>query len=191
MPEKTTRRPARADAMRNEQALVEAARQAFAEKGIDSSLDDIAKKAGVGIGTLYRHFPTRQDLVEAILADQLLRLAEHATALLHAPDAYKALRSWLLDAASKSKPYRGQSECVAVALNKCADTTSAQSPCEAMREACNALLRRAQQQGTVRDDITVDSLMTMMNAIAWTREHDSKQTDILLSVMLEGLRPAH
>jgi AcrR family transcriptional regulator len=186
----TTTRTARSDAMRNEQALVEAARELFAEKGIDSSLEEVAKRAGVGIGTLYRHFPTRQQLVEAILADQLLAVAARAEALLDAPDAYEALRSWLLEGALRSKPYRGQSQCVAIALNKCHDAGDKPTPCEIMRDAGGKLLERAQAQGTVRDDVTIDSIMVMMNAIAWTREQDSAQTDILLSVMLEGLRPA-
>jgi AcrR family transcriptional regulator len=180
-------RPPRADAKRNEEALVAAARELFTEKGIDASLEEVAKRAGVGIGTLYRHFPTRQHLVEAILEGQMLSLATRAEELLEWPDAFDALQTWLTEAFSHSKSYRGQSQCVAVALNNCSDESV--SPCEIMRNAGDKLLKRAQQQGAVRDDVTANSVITMMNALVWTREqNDSAQTDVLLSVLLEGLR---
>lgn len=186
--EPTARRHTRADAIRNEEALVAAARELFAEKGIDTPLEEVAKRATVGIGTLYRHFPTRQHLVEAILEGQMLSLAARAEELLEWDDAFKALETWLNEAFSNGKLYRGQSQCIAVALNNCSSESA--SPCETMRNAGEKLLQRAQQHGAVRQDVTANSVITMMNALAWTREqNESAQTDILLSVLLEGLRP--
>lgn len=190
-PTASPRKSPRADALRNEQRLVAAAREIFENHGIDSSLEEVAKTAGVGIGTLYRHFPTRQDLVEAILEEQMLSLANRAQDLLVAPDAYEAFKTWMIEAFTQGKHYRGQSQCVAVALSKCSDDDKAEttSPCESMRKAGESLLNRAQDQGAIRNDVTIDNVMTMMTAIGWTREQScGSQTNVLLSVILDGLR---
>ncbi|HUN33963.1 MAG TPA: helix-turn-helix domain-containing protein, partial [Trebonia sp.] len=88
-------RPRRADARRNYGQLVEQARMAFAEFGVDASLDEIARRAGVASGTLYRHFPTRLDLIEAVLAEQIGELADLGRGLLAAEDDFGALSTWL------------------------------------------------------------------------------------------------
>src|ERR1700742_3062983 len=88
------RRPKRADARRNYELLVEAARDAFGEGGVGASLEDIARRAGVGIGTLYRHFPTRQDLFEAVYVNEVVTLCQSADGLEALP-AWDSLVSWL------------------------------------------------------------------------------------------------
>src|SRR3954471_16540460 len=99
----------RADARRNYERLLDQARTAFAEFGVDASLDDIARRAGVSSGTLYRHFPTRLDLVEAVLAGQIVELAELGRDLLDADDAFEALRTWLRATITHGMTYRGLS----------------------------------------------------------------------------------
>jgi AcrR family transcriptional regulator len=88
-------RPMRADAQRNYASLLNAARVAVSERGADIVLEDIAKSAGVAIGTLYRHFPTRQDLLEAVFLDETNALRAHAEELASAPVPFDALMSWL------------------------------------------------------------------------------------------------
>src|SRR3954452_22427721 len=95
MPARPPQRPMRADARRNYGRLVEQARIAFAEFGVDASLDEIARRAGVASGTLYRHFPTRMDLIEAVLAEQIAELVGLGRGLLTAEDEFHALSTWL------------------------------------------------------------------------------------------------
>jgi AcrR family transcriptional regulator len=94
----------RADARRNYGQLVEQARIAFAESGVDSSLDEIARRAGVASGTLYRHFPTRLDLIEAVLGEQIAELASLGRGLLTAEDELDALSAWLRAALMHALP---------------------------------------------------------------------------------------
>src|ERR1700760_526999 len=97
----------RAGARRNYEQLLEQARIAFAEFGVDASLDEIARRAGVASGTLYRHFPTRLDLVEAVLAGQIAALIELGRGLLTAEDEYAAVATWLRAALTHAMTYRG------------------------------------------------------------------------------------
>src|ERR1700690_1382848 len=111
-------RPRRADARRNYGQLVEQARIAFAEFGVDASLDEIARRAGVASGTLYRHFPTRLDLIEAVLAGQIAELAGLGRVLLTAEDEFDALSTWLHAALTHAQAYRGLA---AVVMNSALD----------------------------------------------------------------------
>src|SRR5690349_10916702 len=90
-----TERPLRADARRNRERVLEAARAVFAEHGRDAQMDDVAKKAGVGVGTVYRHFPTKEALIEALVVDSFQKIALRAEAALQADDAWDALASTL------------------------------------------------------------------------------------------------
>ena len=105
-------RPRRADARRNYGQLIEQARLAFAEYGVDASLDEIARRAGVASGTLYRHFPTRLDLIEAVLAGQIAELADLGRGLLAAEDEFDALSTWLRATVRHALTYRGLSAAV-------------------------------------------------------------------------------
>src|SRR5687768_5589979 len=102
----------RADARRNYDRLLEQARIAFAESGVDASLDEIARRAGVASGTLYRHFPTRMDLVEAVLAGQIAELVDLGRGLLRADDEFDAVSRWLRATLTHALTYRGLSAAV-------------------------------------------------------------------------------
>ena len=181
-------RPARTDALRNEERLVATAREVFADRGVDAPLEDIAKQTGVGIGTLYRHFPTRQHLVESVLRDEMLALAALGETLLAKPDAVDALRTWLESVISQTTKYLGQPKCMAVALRKCSGDQD--SVCDEMAAAGGKLLERAQASGQVRADVNIQDVVTMINAMAWSAEQGSpEQMPRLINVMLNGLRP--
>src|SRR4051795_4372236 len=100
-------RPKRADARRNYEKLLAAAREAFAERDTEASLDEIARRAGVGIGTLYRHFPTREALLGAIIGEGVRRLGARAADLSATREPGEALEEWLTDVARRIGPYRG------------------------------------------------------------------------------------
>src|ERR1043166_296671 len=102
----------RADARRNYERLLEQARIAFADFGVDASLDEIARRAGVASGTLYRHFPTRLDLIEAVLSDQIAQLVDLRRRLLTAEDEFDALSTWLRAVLRHGLTYRGLSAAV-------------------------------------------------------------------------------
>ena len=146
-----TNRPMRADAQRNYASLLSTARAAVSERGADIVLEDIARSAGVGIGTLYRHFPTRQDLLEAVFLDETNELRERAEELASAPVPFDALMSWLrlqMDFAA-----RGRSMGAAVMAAKLVPGTRIYAANKAMHEAGAVLLLRAQVAEQIRTDI--------------------------------------
>ena len=184
----------RADARRNRQRLLAAALAAFTEHGADdASLDEIARRAGVGIGTLYRHFPTRQALLEAVYRDQVEELC--ASAREHSASAAspaEALADWLralmvfgatkrnLTSSLMSGPEGKRSE-VAVS-------------CSAMvRDAVSELLADAQRSGEIRPDVDAVDLLRLSHALSVAGELPSThadQPDRLMRVLLDGLRAA-
>src|SRR5256885_13044970 len=111
-------RPMRADARRNYDRLLDAAKAAFAEHGTDAPLDDIAKRAGVGSGTLYRHFPTRLDLIEAVFVQRIDNLVVRAAELAEGPDPEEALLTFLRIVLDHSNSYRGLASVLMVALHE-------------------------------------------------------------------------
>lgn len=183
-------RPVRADAARNREKLLEAAGAAFDKHGTQASLEDIAKHAGVGIGTLYRHFPSREALIEALLREQLDALLKLADDLSGHASAGQALAIWLKAALRNSCTYRGLAGPI-VSATSAHCTSSLRTPCSRMREAAAMLLARAQQAGEVRADVTAPDLMTMVNAIAWSAEQSPScpaRAERLLDIILDGLR---
>jgi AcrR family transcriptional regulator len=133
-------RPMRANAQRNYASLLNTARVAVSERGADSILEDIARSAGVAIGTLYRHFPTRQDLLEAVFLDETNALREHTELLASAPVPFDALMSWLrlqMDFAA-----RGRSMGAAIMAAKHVEGTRISDANKAMHEAGEVLLLR-------------------------------------------------
>ncbi|MGH2600730.1 MAG: TetR/AcrR family transcriptional regulator [Dehalococcoidia bacterium] len=179
----------RADARRNYQRLLAEAKAAFAEHGPDASLDDIARRAGVGIGTLYRHFPTRLALQEAVIREQTDALRARAEELLASPSPGDALAIWLranLALASMSHGLGG------AVMNTMLDgETGLSSSCTLMSAAAEALLVRAQQSGVVRADADIASVLRLANAIALATldaPDRAAQSERLLSLVLDGLR---
>jgi AcrR family transcriptional regulator len=180
--------PRRADARRNRERLLAVARDAFAEHGADASLDDIARRAGVGSGTLYRHFPTRQALLEAVYRDLVDALCAQADELLASPSPGEALATWLRAVVAYATTKRGLWPLMTALGNRPEVLASCHG---AMRTAGMALLTRAQQAGAVRADIEVSDLLKLVSAIAVTMERapgSPGQTERLLALVMDGLR---
>jgi AcrR family transcriptional regulator len=183
----TKAKSARADACRNEDRLIAVARTAFVEKGIDTSLEEIARQAGVGIGTLYRHFPNRQALVEAVLLDHMTLLVEQGQQLLQEDNAYDALVTWLQAVLQQITTYRGVTKPFALAFMQCG--SGQPNTCQMMRNTGDELMKRAQSQGFVRDDIAIEDIMSMTNAVAWIAEQgESESARRSLQIVLDGIR---
>jgi AcrR family transcriptional regulator len=174
-------RPHRKDAARNYDALLAAAREAFAEHGAEASLEDIARRAGVGIGTLYRNFPTRRQLFESVYADEvntLCRVAEDVAGL----EPWEALSSWLrrfVDYVVTKRAVREALSNESEILVACRDS---------MYDAGGPLFDRAQRAGQVRTDIDFDDLLRMVAGITSTNFLDDAQRDRVLAVALDGVR---
>jgi len=185
-------RPRRADARRNYGQLVEQARIAFAESGVDASLDEIARRAGVASGTLYRHFPTRLDLIEEVLAGQIAGLADLGRDLLTADDELGALSTWLRAAITHALTYRGLAAAVMnSALDRDNGLVSAWHA--EMFEVGAALLARARQSGAVVAEARDADVLRMVGAIAWAAQDtpdSSAQADRLLALLMNGLSHA-
>jgi len=177
----TVRRPQRADARRNFDALLAAARDAFAENGTEASLEDIARRAGVGIGTLYRNFPTRQDLFESVYVEEINQLSRAAEDLAKLPP-WEALNGWL----RRFVGYVATKRAIHEALNRESEMFRA---CRAtMYSAGEPLLARAQQAGEVRADATFDDVLRMVSGLTSAGFVDDAQRDRVLTYALDGLR---
>jgi AcrR family transcriptional regulator len=177
-------RPKRADARRNHDALVAAARAAFTENGTSAPLEDIAERAGVGIGTLYRHFPTRQALLEAVYVDEVEAMGQAALDLSELPP-WDALSQWLQQFAGFAATKRALAE----ALLEAAPDSDVLVACRAaITDAGEALVERAQRAGVVRTDTNFLDVVRMVSGIAMVPAADPEQTERLLGLALDGLR---
>ena len=176
----------RSDARRNRARILTAARAAFAEQGPDASLEGIARSAGVGIGTLYRHFPNRQALVEAVFEDSMEQRCAHAQDLLAAPSPYEALESWLADGLDHAATYGALAAWLM--LSRLDDPCDEPSACEQVRSAGEALLVRAQEAGEVRGDVDIDDVLRLISAIALGTEDAPDRAGRLFRLTMDGLR---
>jgi AcrR family transcriptional regulator len=175
----------RADAARNRQKLLSAASELFAESGTDASLEAIAKRAGVGIGTLYRHFPTRQALLEAVYVDEVEEMSAKADDLGEL-DPWDALVTWLRQFVRFAATKRALAD-------EMLNTIDAEAPvfvsCRtAITEAGDMLLQRAQDAGEARKDTNFTDVGRMVAGIASIRTADPGQIERILDVALDGLR---
>ncbi|MFF4894912.1 TetR/AcrR family transcriptional regulator [Streptomyces sp. NPDC001068] len=176
-----SRRPHRKDAARNYDALIAAAREAFAENGAEASLEDVARRAGVGIGTLYRNFPSRRDLFESVYADEVNSLCRAAVELSEL-EPWQALTSWL----DRFTGYMVTKRAVREALN---DESEIFSACrDSMYAAGGPLLERAQKAGVVRTDMEIGDLLRMVSGITATAFEDQAQRDRVMGIALDGVR---
>ena len=182
-----TRRP-RADAVRNRARIVETASAVFAARGSDASLEEIARGAGVGIGTLYRHFPTREDLVEAVFHDRIDELQRVAEQLLTSNEPGQALATWLHEQLQHAMTCRGLA--AEAMLSMLAQRDDEPSACESMRQAGAALLARAQAAGEVRAGVDIDDLVRMVQAVSLAAEEtdDPDTAERLFGFVLDGVR---
>jgi AcrR family transcriptional regulator len=180
-PVQLSKRPRRADALRNYEALLAAAREAFTESDRSASLEDIARRAGVGIGTLYRNFPTRQDLFEAVYVEEVNQLSVAAEAAAALPP-WEALQVWL----KRFVEYVATKRAVIEALNRDSDMFRA---CRAtMYAAGEPLLTRAQQSGEVRADASFDDVVRLVSGLMSAAFVDETQRDRVLTFALDGIR---
>ncbi|WP_443050820.1 TetR/AcrR family transcriptional regulator [Streptomyces sp. H27-D2] len=178
----------RADARRNYGRLLVEARTAFTEHGADVSLEDIARRAGVGIGTLYRHFPNRTALMGAVFQREVDGLLARSRELLDAPQPCSALVAWLRAIIAHASTYRGLAQALMAA--SCDDSSELSRCSVPMRAAGSTLLVRAQEAGAVRADVDIGDLMQLTNAIALAVEQtpdDPELADRLLMLTLTGL----
>lgn len=180
----------RADARRNYSKLLAAAAEAFAEHGADDvSLEQVAKRAGVGIGTLYRHFPTRQALLEAVYRDQVQALRARADELIQTKPPAEALATWLRDVVDFGRTKRVLTSALLTTVSRDSEVMTASSGI--VRGAAADVLTGAQQAGVVRADADPADLMRLVHAISMTTEwagDDNEQADRLLALVLDGLR---
>ena len=182
------RRP-RADAQRNRERILEVAKQAFTRSGADTSLDDIAKRAGVGPGTLYRHFPTREELLKAVYRNELENLATAGEKFAETMSPVEALRAWLLlfvDAVAAK-------QIIAPALNtlvgdhkKVFEASYAQ-----VHEAIRRLVKRAVKSGGIRKDLDPSDLLRVLVGVANVASSPDWQQSAtrLVDILIAGSRP--
>ena len=177
----------RADARRSRIKLLEAATAAFAEHGADAPLDDIARRAGVGIGTLYRHFPTRTDLQAAVYRSQVLTVCAAADELIVTVPPEEAFFGWVRAMAGYLATKRGLSRALIEAVGK--DSELISGCWVAMRESTDRLLAHAQQAGVLREDISAHDVLRLIHGITIATEQAPADADRLLALVLDGLRP--
>ena len=178
-------RPKRADARRNYEKVVAAAREAFAEGGESTALEEIARRAGVGIGTLYRNFPNRQALLEALYVEEVEEMCRSAAELDDA-DPWHALNAWF----ERFISYIATKRALAAELQNYLDPGAPLfQVCRAsLFEAGEPLLKRAQEAGMVRPDVTIAEVIQLVVGIAKIPSSEPGQTEHLLRIALDGLR---
>jgi AcrR family transcriptional regulator len=180
-------RPQRADARRNRERLVAAARSVFAAQGSDASMEAVAREAGVGVGTLYRHFPRRLDLVEAVYrseVDQLTVAAERAVA---EEGPWDALVTWLHSFVRYADGKRTLLHELREAFEKHPELRSQSR--ERIDQAVDLVLRRAQEAGVARSDITGADLVQLLGPMCTNSAMTEDQAERLLGMVVDGLRP--
>ncbi len=194
----------RADARRNYDRLLAAAGAAFAERGADDvSLEEIARRAGVGIGTLYRHFPTRQALLEAVYRDQVEALGTQAAELMQADSPAAALADWVAALVTFGKAKRNLTTALLEVLDK--DSELLSSARDVLLGATDALVERARRAGAVRADVRGNDVLRLAHGVSMAADmgQDPGQAGRMLALVLDGLlspaarltaqprRPAH
>ncbi|MFT4012843.1 MAG: helix-turn-helix domain-containing protein [Paracoccus sp. (in: a-proteobacteria)] len=184
----------RADAKKNYDQILAVARDIFAEQGADASLRDVARRAGVGLGTLYRRFPTREALLEALLRSSFDALAARARGLETSDAPDDALLSWLHETIAFTHEHRGV---IAPMMHAIEDESSAlHASCVSLRAAGAALLARAQAKGNARSDLDGAELFDLIAALAWLREQPShapradRLFHVIAGAILANHRPA-
>jgi AcrR family transcriptional regulator len=180
-------RPLRADARRNRDRIVAVAQEVFAEQGAGASLDEVARRAGVGAGTLYRHFPNRAALQEAVYRGAVEELAGLGRTLLDTRGAAPAVEGWMRLLVAHMVARRGLAEALVDALGKTsgvfADTH------RVLHETGGAIVERARAAGAVRDDLDQRDLLWMAHGVSLAAESDGGEARVerMLTVLIAGL----
>jgi AcrR family transcriptional regulator len=183
---RSVRKP-RADAVRNRERVLEAAKVVFSTGGAEASLEAVARAAGVGIGTLYRHFPTREALFEAVYRREVQQLADLAEQLKQEGEPIDALRHWMRSNVEFVATKKGMSAALALAAYKNSELFSYSF--ERLKEAVGSLLDRAVATGEIRDDISPEDLLRALVGMCYMHDQPGWQTSVLrlVDVFIDGL----
>ena len=181
----------RADAARNRERIVAAAMEVFAERGLDASTAEIAARAGVGEATLFRRFPTKDDLITAIIGVQFQESAELAESCLEDDDPWRGIERFLYEMAERASRDHGVSD---AAKERCMAAPSLAAERRRILDLTSQLARRAQKAGVLRADVAGQDLMFLMAAVASLAElpFPGLRADLwkrYLGIFLDGLRP--
>jgi AcrR family transcriptional regulator len=183
-------RPLRRDAERNRRRILDAARVVFAERGLNGSHDDIAREAGVGVGTVYRRFPDKEQLIDALFEARIEEIADVARAAAGEPDPWGALTGFLLRMQELQSEDRGLKEIVLGGARGAERAVAARS---VIAPLVATLLERAKQAGAVREDIALTDLPMIQLAIGTIAESSrTVSPDVwrrVMAIFLDGLRP--
>lgn len=184
----TIERAPRADARRNRERVLEAAKAIFSAGGPEASLEAVARRAGVGIGTLYRHFPTREALFEAVYRREVDQLVDLSCQLGTDAAPVEALRHWLRSNVEFIATKKGMSTALALAAHKTSHLTA--YSLDRLSGALGNLLQRAVVAGEIRGDISAEDLLRSLVGMCYTQDGPGWQANVLrlLDVFLDGLR---
>ena len=185
--DKSTRKP-RADAVRNRERVLEAAKAVFSAGGAEASLEAVARAAGVGIGTLYRHFPTREALFEAVYRREVQQLADLAEQLKQEAQPVDALRRWLRSNVKFVATKKGMSAALALAAYKNSELFSYSF--DRLTRSVGGLLDRAIATREIRDDISPEDVLRALVGMCYMHDQRGWQTSVLrlVDVFIDGLR---
>jgi AcrR family transcriptional regulator len=184
---RTAARRPRADALRNKERVLEAAKAVFSAGGPDASLEAVARTAEVGIGTLYRHFPTRQALFEAVYRREVQQLADLAQTLKDTQPPSDALRQWLRANVEFVATKKGMATALALAVNSASELAACSV--EQLAQAVGSLLARAAAAGEIRSDIGPEDVLRALVGMCYMYDQPGWQASVLrlLDVFVDGL----
>ena len=182
-------KPLRADAQRNYDKLVAAAREVFAERGAEGSLDEIAKRAGVGPGTLYRHFPTRDDLIDALMRDWTERVAADSISAVEAGvPARQTLERWLADLVKHMTLHRGAAAKLSAAMDD--PSSPIYRKCQMLGDANDRVITYLIDEGALRDGVESHQVMRLVCCVATVVVQaglDFDQVRPILDIVIDGI----
>jgi AcrR family transcriptional regulator len=186
-PGKSMRKP-RVDAVRNRERVLEAAKKVFSAGGPEASLEAVARDAGVGIGTLYRHFPTREALFEAVYRHEVEELADLAEQLKEQPDRLDGLRRWMRSNVKFIATKKGMLQALALAVDKNSELFAYSF--DRLTRAVGGLLERAAATGEIRDDISPEDVLRALVGMSYMHDQPGWQKSVLrlVDVFVDGLR---
>ncbi|MFN2540141.1 MAG: TetR/AcrR family transcriptional regulator [Mycobacteriales bacterium] len=176
----------RADARRNYERLVTAAREVLTERGSEAAMEEIAKRADVGVGTLYRHFPRRIDLIEAVYREDVDGIVALAAEVAERHEPWDALVAWLHGFLRYAESKRTFLTELHEAFEKCPDL--AVTSRERIGTAVGQVLARAQEAGVVRPDLDQADLMQLVGGMCMARNATATQNERLLALVLDGIK---
>jgi AcrR family transcriptional regulator len=182
-------KPLRADARRNRARILDAAEEVFSEKGASASTEEVASRAGVAIGTVFRHFPTKDDLLAAIVKELMLRLTDEVTSLITDGDPATALFTFF----SRMVEQAAAKKTVVDLLSQTGVDIRVAKPIHALRQAVDELLVHAQQAGAVRADVHLSEVMALLTSTcqgALQAGWDRGLQEGALAIIFDGLRPS-